>query len=152
MQTSRRFEDPDGIFRVAIPEGWTTETDPEAGGVELFREDGAGSLHLLGFAAPADEVADPAEELYAFLEEQGVELEEEDVDDMELANGAEMALCEYLAEPDPEDDDEPTYWIMGVATTPGALVFASYSCAAGEEDEEREQVRAIMASLELAVR
>lgn len=149
MQTNTYYVDPDGAFRVRVPEGWTTERDEEAGGVELFRADGAGSLHLLGFAAPTDEVADPAEELYAFLDEQGVELEEEDVDDLELAGGADMALCEYLAEPEPGDDEEPTFWIMGVATAPGALVFASYSCAAGEEDEERERVREILASLEL---
>ena len=37
-----------------------------------------------------------------------------------------------------------------VATAPGNLVFASYTCPAGREDEERETVRDILTTLRLA--
>lgn len=114
-----------------------------------------GSLHLLGFALPADELPDPAEELFVFLDEEGVELEEDEIEDLELAGG-EAAMCEYLTEPD-EDDAEPeeaeaTYWLTAVAVLPGVLVFASYHCEAGEEERERDAIRKILASLRLAGR
>jgi len=49
-----------------------------------------------------------------------------------------------------DDDDEPsTFWLVGVATAPGNLLFGSYSCAAGEEDVERETVRGILRSARL---
>ncbi|MBV9774255.1 MAG: hypothetical protein JO040_09920 [Gemmatimonadetes bacterium] len=147
--TETRYSDAEGGFDVLVPAGWTTETDPEVGGVELSHPDGAGALHLIGVPQPDDEFLDPAEELYAFLEEQGVELEDDEVEDVELDGGAEMALCEYLT--DDEEEEGETFWLVGVATAPGSLVFASYSCAAGEEEEERETVRRVLASVRLGV-
>lgn len=144
-----RYTDTEGGFDVRIPAGWEAEPDPEVGGVEISRAEGAGSLHLMGVPQPEGEFPDPAEELYAFLQEQGVELEEDEVDDVELEGGAELALCEYGTEADEEEGGEATFWMVGVATAPGHLVFATYSCAAGEEDEEREAVREILASLRL---
>nr|MDQ3389172.1 hypothetical protein [Gemmatimonadota bacterium] len=104
-------------------------------------------LHLLAFAHTPEEFPDPAEELYAFLHEQGVELEEDEVEDLPLEGGAELALCEYLAED--EEEGEESFCIAGVATGSGTLVFVTYSCAAGDEEQEREALRQILASLRL---
>lgn len=151
MEAPERYVDPEGGFEIEIPAGWSARPDAEEGGIALVAEDGAGVLHLLGFPHAADDVSDPAEELYAFLHEQGVDLEEDEVEDLELANGAEMAICEYIGEDEGGDagENEPTFWLMGVATAPGRLVFASYSCPAGEEEAERNVVRAILASLRM---
>jgi hypothetical protein len=142
------YTDTEGGFEVRIPAGWRAERDEQAGGVEVAHPDGAGSLHLVGIPQPAGEFPDPAEELYGFLEEQGVELEEDEVEDVPLTGDAELALCEYITE-DEEADEGATFWLVGVATAPGGLVFASYSCAAGEEDEERDTVRELLSTLRL---
>ena len=145
-----RYHNREGGFSVLVPPGWTAEADPQEGGSELFDPDGAGSLHLLGFPAPADEPLDPAEELFAFLDEEGIELDEEDVDDLPLEAPAAMAVCEYITEPENGGtDEENTFWLVGVATAPERLVFAIYSCPAGEEAEEREKVHSVFASLQL---
>ncbi|MBA2571868.1 MAG: hypothetical protein H0V06_02395 [Gemmatimonadetes bacterium] len=143
------FRDPEGRFSLHLPSGWLAKPDPEAGGVEVYHPDGAGTLHLLGFAGNPDDFLDPAEELYAFLDEQGVELQDEEVEDLELSDDAELAYTEYVAETDDEEDDEPTFHIMAVATSPGTLVFASYTCPAGEEDRERGTVLSTLGSLRL---
>ncbi|HEX2191097.1 MAG TPA: hypothetical protein VHG51_19470 [Longimicrobiaceae bacterium] len=148
MAEERRHVDEAGGFDVRVPEGWYAEADPEVGGVELAHPDGAGLLHLVGIPQPEGEFPDPAEELYSFLEEQGVELEEDEVEDLELEGGAEMAVCEYVSD-DEEEGSGETFWLVGVATAPGALVFATYSCAAGEEEEERETVLGALRSLRL---
>ena len=151
MVQRRRVELEPGV-ELELPAGWEMESDPE-GGVNLSASEGVGLLHLARFDPPAGEPPDPAEELYAFLEEQGIELQEDEVEDVDLPGGALLALCEYITEQerDEVDDDEPaTYWLTGVATAPGILVFGSYSCPAGEEERERETVRHILSSLRLA--
>ena len=148
MPQTERYTDPEGGFEVTVPEGWTAERDEEEGGVELSHPDGAGVLHLIGMVQPGDEFPDPAEELYAFLEDRGVELEEDEVEDVPLGDGAEMALCEYVSQDDEEDEDA-TFWMVGVATAPGRLVFATYFCEAGEEEEERETVRKALGTLKV---
>lgn len=150
MEPTRRVEFGDD-FALLIPEGWEAEPDEEEG-VDVASPDGVGLLHLVPIRQPPGEMLDPAEELYAFLEDLGIELEEDEVEDVALADGAEMALCEYLAETEEdaeEGEESATYWIVAVATAPGELVFASYSCPAGEEETEREAVRGILASLRL---
>jgi len=138
--------DPEGRFTVTVPAGWSAAPDDDQDGLELWKEDGAGTLHLISFA-PGGEVLDPGEELYAFLEERGVELEEDEVDDVPLPGDAELALCEYVSED--EDAGESLYWTVGVATAPGVLVFATYFCTAGQEAAEREAVREALASLRI---
>ncbi len=140
------YEDAEGRFRIRVPEGWMIRHDPEEAGVELHDPEEAGVLLLLGFSHA--EPADPAEELYAFLDEQGIELEEDEVEDLELAGGAELAVCEFLSE-DEEGEEDPTHWLMGVATVPGVLVFATYSCSAEEAEEQLPTVRAALGSLRL---
>ena len=147
MAEERRYADEEGGFEVLVPAGWYAERDPEVGGVEVAHPDGAGSLHLVGVPQETGDFPDPAEELYSFLEEQGVELEEDEVEDLELEGGAEMAVCEYLS--DDEEEEGETFWLVGVATAPGALVFANYSCAAGEEDREGDTVMRVLRSLRL---
>ena len=85
------------------------------------------------------------------LAEQGIELEEDDVEDFDLEGGAALSLCEYLAEGE-DEEERATYWLMAVATNPGNLVFANYSCPAGKQDRERETVRGVLASLRLTER
>ena len=136
----------DPTFSFALPPGWEAEKDEEEG-ISVFAPEGNGLLHLVAFSQPDAEPLDPAEELYAFLEEQGVEIEEDEVEDVDLPGGAELSLCEYLVEED--DADETTYWLVGVATAPGNLVFLNYSCAAGEEEVERKAIRDILSSLRL---
>lgn len=142
--TGALYTNVDGGFSVRLPPGWSATPDAEHGGAELWGPKEHGPLHLVGIPQPDGEWPDPAEELYAFLDEQGVELEEDEVEDVALGDSAELALCEYLAE-----DDDPaagaTYWLIAVATTPGSLVFGTYSAAAGEQDTET--VREILASL-----
>lgn len=139
----------DPAFEVEIPVGWTAEPDEE-GGISISSPEGAGLLHVIAFAQPGDEMLDPAEELYAFLEDQGIELEEDEVEDVELPGGEELSLCEYLAEDDEEGEEpETTYWMVGVATAPGNLVFCSYSCPAEAEADEGPAVREILTSLRL---
>jgi hypothetical protein len=137
--------DPGGRFTLRLPHGWSAEPDAE-GGLEVWLEDGEGSLHLVSFEH--DDFPDPAEELYAFLEERGVELEEDDVDDLALADGGEMALAEYEAED--EEEGDATFWMVGVATAPGVLVFATYLAPAGSAEREAGVVREVLATLRLA--
>lgn len=152
MVSGERLE-IEGRFEVRLPPGWTYEEDEE-GGTLVAADAGPGLLHLVSFEQDADVPLDPAEELYVFLEDQGVELEEDEVEDIDLPGG-ELAYTEYLTEEDEEEaeapggeDEEPaTYWLVGVATWPGTLVFCSYSCPAGSQDVEREAVMAILRSL-----
>ena len=134
----------DPAFSLALPEGWVAEPDEEEG-VSVHAPEGVGLLHLVAFPASEEDAQDPAEELYAFLEEQGIEIEEDEVEDVELAAGGELALCEYLSEE--EEEDETTYWLVGVAMSPATLVFVSYSCPSGEEEQERAAIRSILESI-----
>ena len=138
----------DPAFSFTLPPGWVAEPDEEEG-VSVYSPDGAGLLHLVAFPHSAgEEEPDPAEELYAFLEEQGVEIEEDEVEDVDLPDGGELALCEYLSEEEEEEEDT-TFWLVGVAVAPATLVFVSYSCPAGEEEQERAPLREILTSLRL---
>jgi hypothetical protein len=134
----------DPAFSLSLPAGWVAEPDEEEG-VSVYSPDGTGLLHLVAFPHAPEAEADPAEELYAFLEEQGIEIEEDEVEDVALADDAALALCEYLAEED--EEEEATYWLVGVAMGPRTLVFVSYSCPAGEEEQERAAVREILRTL-----
>jgi hypothetical protein len=145
MSDAEWAADPEGRFTVQPPAGWTAAPDEDVGGLEVWREEGSGTLHLVSF--DADDFADPAEELYAFLEDRGVELEEDDVEDLALAGGGEMSFVEYEAED--EDVGETTFWLVGVAAAPGTLVFATYLAPAGEQEAEVELVRAALATLRL---
>lgn len=147
MSDAQRIQDPDGRFSLVPPAGWQHAPDEDQGGLEIWHEEGAGTLHLISFDG-GDEFADPAEELYAFLDERDVELEDDDVEDVALADGSELALAEYEAED--EDEGDATFWLVGVATAPGALVFATYLCPAGAQEKEAELVRAALATLRLA--
>jgi hypothetical protein len=146
MSDSQRARDPDGRFTVVVPAGWSAAPDEDQGGLEVWREDGVGTLHLISFDAE-EEFADPAEELYAFLEDRGVELEEDDVDDVPLEGGGELALAEYEAED--EDEGDALFWLVGVAAAPGVTMFATYLCPAGEQEAEVELVRQALGSLRL---
>lgn len=139
----------DPAFEVRIPAGWAAEADEE-GGINIAADSGVGLLHLISFPQDPDSDLDPGEELYIFLEDQGVELEEDEVEDMDLPGGAELALCEYTSEEaDDEDMEGETYWMIGVAAAPGNLVFCNYSCPAGEAGSEREVVLEILRTLRL---
>jgi hypothetical protein len=139
------YRDEDAAFSIDLPSGWMVERDEE-GGVLVGLEEGCGLLHLIEFDREVGEETDPAEELYAFLEDQEIELEEDEVEDSELSGGGSLALCEYLAL-DGEEAEETVFWLVAVATAPGRLLFASYSCPLGDEDDEKEQVRQILSSL-----
>ncbi len=146
MSEAVRAADPEGRFTLRLPDGWSAAPDEDgSGGLEVWCEDGAGTLHLVSFEA--EDFADPAEELYAFLEDRGVELEDDEVEDLALEGGAEMALAEYEAED--EDEGEATFWLVGVAASPATLVFATYIAAAGEQEAELERVREALATLRL---
>lgn len=136
------YEEKDGSFELQLPAGWWYEPDEE-GGLLVAKEDGVGLLHLIPFERGPGEEADPADELYAFLEDQEIELEEDEVEDVELLTGGSLALCEYLA----EEGDELVYWMIGVATAPGQLLFASYSCPAEDQDQESESIRDLLAKV-----
>jgi hypothetical protein len=148
MSDARRARDPEGRFTLELPAGWSAAPDEEQGGLEVWREEGVGTLHLIAFDA-GDEFADPAEELYAFLDDRGVELEEDDVDDVPLAEGAELSLAEYEAEDEDEDEGDALFWLVGVAAAPGVLLFATYLCPAGEQEAEVEVVRQALGTLRL---
>jgi hypothetical protein len=139
--------DPEGRFTVQVPAGWSAAPDEDQDGLEVWKEDGAGTLHLISFAPGGEDFPDPGVELYSFLEERGVELEEDEVEDVPLEGGAELALCEYVSED--EEEGESLYWMVGVGTAPGILVFATYFCTAGQEEAERDTVRAALASLRI---
>lgn len=140
----------EGAFDLTLPGGWAAERD-EDGGLLMSSPAATGLLHLEAFEQEAGEMPDPAEELYAFLAEQGIELEEDDVEDFDLEGGAALALCEYLAEGE-DEEERATYWLVAVATNPGNLVFANYSCPAGKQDQEREAVRDVLSTLRLTER
>jgi hypothetical protein len=141
MQTAR-YEDAEGSFSFGLPDGWESASD-EDGGLSIARDGGAGLLHLIAFRRELAEELDPAEELYAFLANQDIEVEEEEIEDLELPAGGLLATCEYAA----EEADEAVYWLVAVAAAPGQLVFASYSCPIGEEDAEADQVLEILKSV-----
>lgn len=149
MAGGRMFEIERGV-EVEVPQGWESDEDEDEG-ILLSSEEGPGLLHLVAFADPAEEPSDPAEELYAFLEDQGVELKEDEVEDMELEGGAELAYCEYVSEDGEEEDEPATYWLVGIATGPGRLVFGSYTCPAGEQEAERATIVSILSSLKLRI-
>jgi hypothetical protein len=132
-----------GEYTVRVPAGWTAERDVEEGGLEISRPQGSGVLHLVAFTHSGGASTDPAEELYAFLEEQEIELQEDEVEDLTLDCGSELALCEYLE----EEEDGAAYWMVGVAALPEVLVFAHYSCDAGEEREERAMIREVLRTI-----
>ena len=134
----------DPAFSLSLPGGWVAEPDEEEG-VSVYSPGGTGLLHLVAFPDAGEAELDPADELYAFLEEQGIEIEEDEVEDVDLPGGAELALCEYLSEE--EEEDETTYWLVGVAMSAETLVFVSYSCPSGEEEKERKAIREILESL-----
>ena len=140
--TPRAYRDELGGFELHLPDGWTSEQDGE-GGVLIFREDGVGLLHLMPFDREPDEEPDPGEELYAFLAEQEIEIEEDEVEDVDLDGTGSLAMSEYLA----EEPDEVVYWLVGVATAPGRLIFASYSCTSSERDLERQTVTDLLSSV-----
>jgi hypothetical protein len=147
MPMAALAHDPEGRFTVEVPKGWSAAPDEDADGLELWREEGAGTLHLISFAAEGGDFPDPAEELYAFLEARGVELQEDEVDDLPLHGGGELAMCEYQSED--EEEGDTLHWLVGVATAPGTLVFATYFCPAGEEEAEREAVILALGTLTL---
>lgn len=154
MSHEHRYVDPAGAFEITLPAGWEADPDPEEEGVEFVGPEEVGVLHLMAFPQPEEMSADPADELYAFLAEEGIEIEEDEVDDLELHGGAEMALCEFVHEGDEpgeeagdDEEDEPAFWLVGVATAPGWLVFVTYICPVGEEETERAAVRAALATL-----
>jgi hypothetical protein len=147
MPEHQRYTDPEGRFDLLIPAGWSAAPDEDDGGLEVWDEAGSGTLHVIAFPQGPDEFLDPAEELYAFLEERGVELQEDEVEDVVLEGDAELAVCEYASED--EDDGETLFWMVGVATAPGVLAFATYFCPAGEEEHEAPLVRAVLESLRL---
>lgn len=139
-----RYADEEGNFLVTTTDGWKSEKDPE-GGLLLHPPEGNGLLHLIPFSRDPEEEIDPGEELYAFLADQEIELEEQEVEDIALADGSTLALCEYAT----EDEEERVHWIIGVAATPGQLVFANYSSSAGADEADGEAVRGILSSLVL---
>jgi hypothetical protein len=147
MNAPVRHEDPEHRFDLIIPTGWSAAPDEDDGGLEVWNEAGSGTLHVIAFGQGPEEFPDPAEELYAFLEERGVELQEDEVEDLVLPGDAELALCEYTSED--EEDGEELYWMVGVATAPGVLAFATYFCPAADADRERAVVRAALESLRL---
>jgi hypothetical protein len=147
MSDRARHADPEKRFDLVIPAGWQAAPDEEDGGLEVWSEEGVGTLHLISIPQEDDAFADPAEELYAFLADRGIELEEDEVEDVPLEDGSEMALCEFESED--EDDGEALYWMVGVATAPGTLVFATYFCPAGQQEPERDTVRAALNTLRL---
>jgi hypothetical protein len=148
----------DPSFDVDLPEQWTAAPD-EDGGISVSGPGAVGLLHLIAFEQPLGQDLDPAEELYVFLEDQGIELQEDEIEDLPLEGGADLSLCEYVTEEEEEEGEdevggaaeegETTYWIIAVATIPGNLVFASYSCPADAIEAEREAVRAMLATLRL---
>jgi hypothetical protein len=145
MSEHRWQVDEQGRFAVRLPPEWVAEPDAEEGGIDVWHADGAGELHLVGFPPAGDEAPDPGEELYAFLQENDIELQEDEIEDVELDEGGALALCHYLSE---DEDGEEWFWLVGVATLPSGAVFAHYACAAGEEDEaEVDTVHAILRSL-----
>lgn len=145
MSERARYADPEGRFDLVVPPGWQAAPDEDDEGVEVWNESGAGTLHIIAFEQDADEFPDPAEELYAFLDERGVELEDDEVDDVPLESGAELALCEYISED--EEEGVELYWMVGVATAPGVLVFATYFCPAGQQEAEQAPVREALGTL-----
>lgn len=152
MSSGKRLSYRDA-FEITVPGGWTHEED-EDGGILLAGPVAAGLLHVVPFDQ-GEEDLDPAEELYVFLDGQGVELEDDEVEDVELDADSDLAYCEYLTEDDdPEgagdgDDEAATYWLVGVATRPGRLVFCSYSCPAASQEVERETVLETLRTLRL---
>src|SRR5688500_16290872 len=42
--------DPEGRFTVTVPPGWSAAPDDDQDGLEVWKEDGAGTLHLISFA------------------------------------------------------------------------------------------------------
>jgi hypothetical protein len=140
-----RYTDEEGGLEVRLPDGWEATRDEDRG-LLVGASEGHGLLHLIPFARDQEEPLDPAEELYAFLEDHEIELQEDEIEDLALPGGAEMAVCEYLA----EEAEEEVYWMVAVATGPGLLVFASYACPAARAEEERDGVRAVLTSLVLA--
>jgi len=145
MQTRKvRYNDGEGAFEVTLPASWSAEKDGE-GGLLLFGDQENALLHLMPFSRDPEEETDAADELYAFLAEHEIELEEDEVEDIDLAGGALLALCEY----ETDEDEEEVYWMVGVAAAAGQILFASYSCPASEAANESEIVREILASLTL---
>lgn len=153
MTHERWYRNPEEEYEIRLPRGWMVDPAAEEDGVEIHPPTGAGVLHLLAFSYTPIGPADPADELYGFLAEQGIELAEDEVEDLPLAAGAEMALCEYISEEADADDEmedggeESTFWLVGVATGPDRLLFASYSCPAGAETADLDGVREALASL-----
>jgi len=138
MDRARWYTESEPGFSLQLPPGWEADRDPEEEGVDLYHPEGVGELHILAFSSSADEPPDPGEELYAFLDENEVVLEEDEVEDVALEDGGELAYCEYVSED--EETGESDFWLIGVAALPGTLVFAHYICAAGEEERERDAV------------
>lgn len=150
---AERASDPNGRFDIVVAPGWVTETDAAEGALILFRPESEGNLELLSFPFTPEEGTDPADELFAFLDEEDVLLLEDEVEDFELEGGAGLALCEYVSEEEAEGDGaEQLFWLVAVATGQHGLVFASYSSPAGTEQADRADVVQMLRSLRLDAR
>lgn len=140
------YDDGETRFGVGVPEGWESEEDEEDGGLLLWPKEGDALLHLIGFARAEEEIPDPAEELYAFLDGEEIAIEEDEVVDLTLEAGDEAAYCEYIE----EEEDEITHWLVGVATGPGQLVFLNFSRPWEEGTEIGSDVRDILGTIRFA--
>lgn len=148
MGDKQVYRDPEGAFELRVPSGWTAEPDEDEGGVILSAARGVGLLHVLAFERDPEEICDPAEELYSFLEDVGIELEEDEVEDLDATPTGETVMCAYISEDEEEEEGpEATYWLHAVACMEGRLIFATYTCPADLHENEAADVKSILRSL-----
>jgi hypothetical protein len=135
-----------GWYRLDVPEGW--EVDADETPVAIYRPDGAGALQVTADAPrplPPGGKIDVFLMLRAFLRQTGVDFDEV-LATRTAGGGLERAAYEYTAD---SPEDGPVLWRSWMVTNHDVVVFLTYACREEDQEAERAQVDAIVASLTL---
>jgi len=135
-----------GWFRLILPEGW--EVDEDESPAAIYRTDGAGALQVTAEAPrplPPGGKIDVFLMLRAFLKQTGVDFDET-LARRSFDRGLDRAAYEYTAE---SPEDGPVLWRSWMVTNHDIVVFMTYACREEDQDAERADVDAIVASITL---
>jgi hypothetical protein len=135
-----------GWFRLTIPYGW--EVDEDEAPIAIYDPDGAGALQVTAETPrplPPGGRIDVFLMLRAFLKQTGVDFDES-LATRKTLRALDWASYEYAA----ESEEGEQLWRAWMVTNHDIVVFLTYGCRTEDGDQQRTEIDAIVASLELA--